>query len=321
MLKFFIEKNSSVPFHTQLKEQIKIELALGHLRDGDVLPSIREVESTLGIGRMVVLRAYRELERCGILSLKPGRGVAVNHVPDVEAGRRMLQHYGVLAGSLEERLKQLELNRTSFARYFYRKCLLRDMQEGPILYVDSSSGFAQENADQVSSIWELQIRGISIEDLAALDRRDLRRTRTILTNYYRFEEVRSLIGKLRVPVVPISFDWGENTLQVLRKVPSGGGVLVVQSQTDFERHGEVFRKILSDSFRDQRLRFYMAHYKNLAQLRQLIASRKYSKVMISNRIWEGVTDDVRNSPKVFRPQIQLSVESILDARYKAGIVL
>lgn len=321
MIKFFVERNSSVPFHTQIKEQIKIALALGQLRDGVVLPSIREVEASLGIGRMVVLRAYRELERCGILALKRGRGVTVNHAPSPEAASKILREYTRLAGRLAVDLDRQGLDRTSFARFFYRNCLLQDTKEGPAVFVDSSVPFAQENADQVSAVWDVPMIGISIDRLGAMGKRDLRKIRTIVTNYYRFAEVSDLVKPLRITVVPISFDWSAETLRVLRGVPAGSEILVLQSHDDYERHAPVFRKMLEDAFHHRKIHFQMQEYRGEDQVRAALRSKKHARIMISNRVWESVPENLRRVPKVFRPQIHLSVESILEAQLEAGIVV
>lgn len=321
MIQFFVERNSSVPFHTQLKEQVKIALALGQLRDGEVLPSIREVEAQLGIGRMVALRAYKELERCGILKLRHGHGVTVNHVPDPGATRRILGEFDRLAQRIEDRLEKHGLNPTSFARYFYRKCLLRDTQDGPVLFVDSSEQFAQENADQVSAIWEVRIVGLSIEGLKALDPGRLKRVRTIVTNYYRYEEVRELVKRSSITVVPLRFSWSPEMLKSVRRVPSGARLLVIQSRGDFERHSVVFRKMLEDEFQSKKIHVQMAHFEGPEQLRRQLESRQIQMVIVSNRVWDLVPPDLQQHEKVLRPGFQLSVASILEGQFQAGIVV
>src|SRR5215813_10904518 len=74
---FRIDKHSDLPLVAQLQEQIKIALLLGQLRPGDTLPSIRDVETHLGISRNLVRQAYVSLENSGILKLHHGKGVAV----------------------------------------------------------------------------------------------------------------------------------------------------------------------------------------------------------------------------------------------------
>lgn len=57
----------------QIKERIKIGLALGELRPGATLPSIRDLEQQLGAGRAIIRNAYLDLQESGILDMKHGR--------------------------------------------------------------------------------------------------------------------------------------------------------------------------------------------------------------------------------------------------------
>jgi DNA-binding transcriptional regulator YhcF (GntR family) len=48
-MEFLIEKNSTVPVIKQIPEQIKLSIAMGVLKRGDILPPIREVAKQTGV--------------------------------------------------------------------------------------------------------------------------------------------------------------------------------------------------------------------------------------------------------------------------------
>jgi GntR family transcriptional regulator, transcriptional repressor for pyruvate dehydrogenase complex len=52
--------------------QIRDRIARGDLREGDRLPSERDLATTLGVSRNTVREALRALEQAGLLQLKPG---------------------------------------------------------------------------------------------------------------------------------------------------------------------------------------------------------------------------------------------------------
>ncbi len=68
---------SSKPAYSQIVEQVKHAAASGALRDGDQLPSIRELAERLRVNRNTVSKAYGELEREGVVEMAQGRGVFV----------------------------------------------------------------------------------------------------------------------------------------------------------------------------------------------------------------------------------------------------
>lgn len=77
MIDFRLVKSSGVPTYQQLVNQVKQALRLGTLRPGDQLPTARDVVARLAINPNTVLKAYRELEREGLVTAKPGQGTFV----------------------------------------------------------------------------------------------------------------------------------------------------------------------------------------------------------------------------------------------------
>ena len=82
MLTFNLDPRSGVAIYIQLVQQAKRALRLGVLRPGDRLPTVREVVAALAINPNTVLKAYRELEREGLVRSRPGQGTFVERVPD-----------------------------------------------------------------------------------------------------------------------------------------------------------------------------------------------------------------------------------------------
>ncbi|MEW9556253.1 GntR family transcriptional regulator [Nonomuraea sp. NPDC050783] len=77
MIEFHLDRGSGVSTYLQLVHQVKQALRLGALRPGDQLPTAREVVETLAINPNTVLKAYRELERDGLVKGRPGMGTFV----------------------------------------------------------------------------------------------------------------------------------------------------------------------------------------------------------------------------------------------------
>lgn len=69
-----IDPRSGVPIYLQLIEQIKRSVALGVLPGGEQLPTVKQLAIDLTINPNTVARAYRDLERDGVIETSPGRG-------------------------------------------------------------------------------------------------------------------------------------------------------------------------------------------------------------------------------------------------------
>lgn len=69
-----IDKMSRKPIYEQIVEQIELQLMRGIIKDGDKLPSVRELSSLLGVNPNTIQKAYLELDRRKITSSSPGLG-------------------------------------------------------------------------------------------------------------------------------------------------------------------------------------------------------------------------------------------------------
>ena len=74
------------PIYAQILEGFQEQIRSGVLREGDKLPSVRELATQLTINPNTIQRAYRELEAGGWIASVPGKGSFVCSVPG-EAGK------------------------------------------------------------------------------------------------------------------------------------------------------------------------------------------------------------------------------------------
>ncbi|MCW2884934.1 MAG: hypothetical protein QOE54_6690 [Streptosporangiaceae bacterium] len=77
MIEFHLDGRSGVSPYLQLVRQVRQALRLGLLREGDQLPTVKEVVAHLAINPNTVLKAYRELEHEGLAAARPGIGTFV----------------------------------------------------------------------------------------------------------------------------------------------------------------------------------------------------------------------------------------------------
>jgi GntR family transcriptional regulator len=76
-MKIKIDRESAVPYYHQVKLEVKNQVARGRLKPGDMLPSEVSLSEELGISRLVVHRAFRELVSEGLLVRQRAKGTFV----------------------------------------------------------------------------------------------------------------------------------------------------------------------------------------------------------------------------------------------------
>ncbi len=68
---------SDEPIYEQIERQIKHAILSGAMKEGEMLPSLRQLAKELRISVVTTNRAYEDLERDGFLVTAPGRGTYV----------------------------------------------------------------------------------------------------------------------------------------------------------------------------------------------------------------------------------------------------
>jgi len=96
-----VDPRSAVPPYEQLRQQVTALVVGGALEAGARLPSIRQLANDLGLAGGTVARAYRELERDGVVASRGRHGTVIVGPPDGPAPSSALlaaaRHYAVHA--------------------------------------------------------------------------------------------------------------------------------------------------------------------------------------------------------------------------------
>jgi GntR family transcriptional regulator len=77
VIEFSLDSRSGVSPYLQLVQQVRQAMRLGLLHEGDRLPTAKDVVALLAINPNTVLKAYRELERDGLVVARQGVGTFV----------------------------------------------------------------------------------------------------------------------------------------------------------------------------------------------------------------------------------------------------
>jgi GntR family transcriptional regulator len=113
---FRLHPSSGVPLYLQLMEQVKHAIAIGALRPGDQLPTIRALAQDLVMNSNTVVRAYRELEHEGIVELRQGLGAFITDT--VEARAKLMRKAQAVVQSAVDRLQSLGATEEEIRRLF-----------------------------------------------------------------------------------------------------------------------------------------------------------------------------------------------------------
>lgn len=116
---FRISQSDKRPMYLQIMEQIKQRIAVGDWKEGQSIPSIRQLAVDFQVSVITVKRAYLELEREGVIvtqqgkgsfvASKPGLGMQLHHQEleqHLAQAARIASLLGMRPRELEERLRE-----------------------------------------------------------------------------------------------------------------------------------------------------------------------------------------------------------------------
>jgi GntR family transcriptional regulator len=128
VIEFHLDSRSGVSPYLQIVQQVRHALRLGLLREGDQLPTVKDVVGSLAINPNTVLKAYKELEHAGLAAARPGIGTFVTAtLPDTS-----FASHGPLRRDLERwfaKARRAGLDDESIEA-LYRDCFRSSTEEG-----------------------------------------------------------------------------------------------------------------------------------------------------------------------------------------------
>ena len=75
---FELNTNLDTPLYMQIVDQTKLAIAKGYFRNGDRFPSVRELSRELLVNQATVSKAFKELDRQGIIETQAGIGTFIS---------------------------------------------------------------------------------------------------------------------------------------------------------------------------------------------------------------------------------------------------
>jgi GntR family transcriptional regulator len=107
---FILDPHSDMPMYRQLVEQVKRMIAGGQLKNGDALPSVRDLAVTHSVNPMTISKAYGLLQREGLLVRQQGRPMQVAALKTRETVNKRIERLAPQLDQLILAARQLEVS-------------------------------------------------------------------------------------------------------------------------------------------------------------------------------------------------------------------
>jgi GntR family transcriptional regulator len=316
-MEFYIDPNSTTPSAVQIQEQIKLAVMMGIFRNGDTLPSIRDIEKQTGINRSHIHKAYLALRKSGLLVLTRGKGSTV--ATATESPRAVDDNCRKLSRKIVSKVRQMGLSPTAFARYLSRHAQEIERNAPFIVYVDFRKDIASQTAEEISRLWQVPVAGMALGDLKTAMGRGATR-RKILANNIIYDSVRTICSRNKSDVIPVQWQSSEQVKKTLKTVQPNSSVLVIHRAQP--SHNLQF--ILADlrkRWEHRGIKISSSSVRSASSFRKLLNNSGYDYYLVGPGARGEVPQDMRQDPRILQMHPQLDPSSLEAARIRAGVII
>ena len=316
-MEFMIEKSSPIPVTKQIQAQIKLSIAMGVLKRGDILPSVREVEKQTGINRGQIHRAFLAMQQSGLLSLTPSKRIAI--AISAAAPGSINKKCQELTKEIIQRSRRIGVPPIAYARYFSRSAQEDERISPFIAYVDGDKKTALSRADQVSQLWQVVVVGLSIDEFKpVLARRN--GLRKVLVNHLAFDLIRTIPAKRKIDIIPIEIRYTVETIRALGKMSPHSSVLLI-----IPNHALQFSRFIVE-----RLRALIKHRNvNISCIAvnretdfdKLFRSSRYDRILVSPGAQNKLPLGQHPGSRILQLRMEFVPEGLEAARIRAGVII
>jgi GntR family transcriptional regulator len=316
-MEFYIDKHSSIPVANQIQEQIKLAVAMGKFRDGDTLPSIRDIEKQTGINRSQIHKAYLGLRQSGLVVLTRGKGTVVATATD--SPRAIDESCRKLSKNIISKVRRMGISPTAFGRYLSRYAQESERNAPFIMYVDIHEELTKERADEISQLWQVPVLGVALRDLKAAITRHPGRVK-ILASHLRCDSVRAMLPRNKSDAIPIEIHESEPAIKIVEKIKPNSSVLILympqpSHQVQFILSG--LRRLMEP----RGIRISSCSVRSRSHVRELLSKSEYDYYFIGPAARGEVPPELRNDPRILLTHSQLDPASLETARIRAGVII
>ena len=315
-MEFQIEKNSPVPVIKQIQEQIKLSIAMGVLKRGDVLPPIREVEKQTGINRGQIHRAYLALRQSGLLSPAPGKRTAV--AVSAAAPDSINQKCQELSKDIIKRIRRIGVSPIAFSRYLSRSAQEDERRSPFIAYVDPDKETALRRAEQVSRLWHASVVGLSVDEFK-LALKGGSKLRKVLVNHLIADSIRRIHRGRKIDIIPIEICYTKQTIKALGKIRSSSILVLLPKHAISSARFIVEQLYKWMKYKDAKISWRLVD--EVADFRHLLKDSQYDRILVSPGARNKVPVELHQSSRILLLQMELDPEGLEIARIRAGVIV
>lgn len=274
-----IRRDSPIPLYYQIAEATRNAIAVGELKPGARLPSVRDAARRWGVNLHTIRKAYQELHRDGLVRMRGPRGT------EVAAGAGTAPKVQGLAAFLSSCVRVAQTQFGLMPAQLGRLILERAAEPAvPVVrFIECSRAQAEGHCEELMRAWQVQAIPLVLSELTEFP------VGIVVATYFHYNDIRRAwphrLGEVRF--VPIAPDAG--LAATVRAAPAGGRHRLLVCELDEAKALNIAA--------DLRTLFGPDRFEILPQVLrradQLPRARSNQTLLVSPRAWAALTPKQR----------------------------
>ena len=268
-MKIEIDKKSGIPLYLQIKHQIKEFLEDGNLKEGEQLPTERELSESLQISRNTVSMAYKELVLENIILSIPGRGTFPNPKTPNHLKSKVNSNHAKIEEIIDVTINEaLELN---FDLSEFKKIVNNKIEEKEKLLKNINIAFIECNQEQLYFFSKgielgtgISIIPILIDEIykePEIFKEKIKSIDLVVTTFFHSDEIKKNLADQKQRVLSIALDPLMETMVNIAHLASKEKSIGLVCITD-KFAQRVFQSIKQAGIKFSSFRFTISHDKD-----------------------------------------------------------
>lgn len=231
-MKINIRFDSNEPIYKQIGNFVKEGIATGKLKEGDKLPTVRELAAELDLAKGTVKHAYDELLKQGIIDMRQGRGTFIASSTDKQISRKE-KAMEILEDALDE-LQSLGFSAREIDIFFKLKLGERDFDDGAVkvTVIDCNMEALNSIARQIERLVDADVYKILLDDLLKNPYEVDKEVDLVVTTKTHLSQVEKCVVE-KEKLVPSVLTPAPRTIMGLAKLDANAKVCVASTSHKF----------------------------------------------------------------------------------------
>lgn len=281
MIKFNLDKKVKLSYYEQIRGQLLSAIYCGKIREGDRLPSIRELATLFDVNYKTIRRVYKKLAEDDFLEIIQGSGAFLKKHDGHLSYEKMRRHaLYKLFREISAKTADLGISDRKFARLFveYSSGLPGEkrLKLAVIDHVEEAFCFARELRNRIGAEVSAITLGSPEEEMSAR----LKESDYFLTTSWHIQEVGSMAekyGKQVIEIKPSHRIYEE----ILQAAQTRNTAIVIQDENTMHASWDIYMSIYRPTTEKK---FWIAPIDNSEFLDQILAEAEV--IFVTPMCWD-----------------------------------